>query len=873
MNQYPRKQVADELASYGRYGDELLLHVNRAELEGIASLSPTGKLTTNPVTGQPEAFLPLLLPMLASWGGSAAAGAGLLGAGMATTIGTAIAGGIGSGLATAVITGDIKRGIASGIMGAGIGSALGAAGAAATDVASTVVPEGIEAIAEQAVTGVGTTLGEVAAQEAATQAATSGAVNVSSSIQPPFMAPVTSPLPNPNFMTGTPPPPSFGEALKAPFQEGSGFAAKMMKPTAMIPTIVGMGQLSELTDQERWDKEAEGLLGDREAKKRESYDDLQRAYRAAQPDAPTGLSPYRSQMSRRLPPPMYGYSGGITHLKGGGVTRMQEGGQTEGLGMMANKGLLVTTGLLGTPFPEEGSEPVIRGQHSPYGGRWDIFVGVGQAYPNEPYIINGDGTFTIKRTGEIGGLNLAAGQKDYSYYNSQPDGYGGWMSDDAKQIDPSVGPFPSMQSDYTGAYTGVPTKKGKTTTMGVGDNGPPKDQNGGGGYPGYLPGFGGAGLPGYSGIDPITIQQGLRGEFPVAPPPNYMSGFNPEFSYFQDDPANIQMPPTRTMAQMTSDLYPQLAPMTQNTPYFSSIIPGAPQPVPPPPPDEEQPIGRPNPWPWGGRNPRGSLPADAYYHEDPYYKFQPKIDPPPPGYPPPGYSPPTNGDPTDPYVPPYDKFPPRIDPPWLPPNGSITYPFDPTGPVVGPLPPVDPGVPWVPPIKLPPQMPMAHGGITLNSSLGNVNIAEGGIANLESEFTQQPTEADIQLLASALLGQTQQTDQIVEMFVKKYGPEVFKAVRQMILQSGMPNAQTEGMIRGAGGGMDDQVPGMIGAEQPVAVSPGEYIVPADVVSGLGDGSSDAGAIELDSMGDRVRMARGGSSTQPPPTNARRLMPR
>jgi hypothetical protein len=81
------------------------------------------------------------------------------------------------------------------------------------------------------------------------------------------------------------------------------------------------------------------------------------------------------------------------------------------------------------------------------------------------------------------------------------------------------------------------------------------------------------------------------------------------------------------------------------------------------------------------------------------------------------------------------------------------------------------------------------------------------------------------------------------------------------------------MITGQGGGMDDQVMGMIGDQQPVAVSPGEYIVPADVVSGLGDGSSEAGAEELDKMLDDVRRARqGGRTGQPPAINAQGVMP-
>ena len=64
--------------------------------------------------------------------------------------------------------------------------------------------------------------------------------------------------------------------------------------------------------------------------------------------------------------------------------------------------------------------------------------------------------------------------------------------------------------------------------------------------------------------------------------------------------------------------------------------------------------------------------------------------------------------------------------------------------------------------------------------------------------------------------------------------------------------------------MDDLVPGMIGNNQRLAASPGEYIVPADVVSGLGDGSTDAGVQELDGMLDRVRMERTATTQQPAP---------
>jgi hypothetical protein len=170
----------------------------------------------------------------------------------------------------------------------------------------------------------------------------------------------------------------------------------------------------------------------------------------------------------------------------------------------------------------------------------------------------------------------------------------------------------------------------------------------------------------------------------------------------------------------------------------------------------------------------------------------------------------------------------------------------------------------------------AGGKVTLKAKGGPVKLQAGGIANVPSEYMQpqqQPDEQDLQMVAAAITGEAgEQADAIINMFIEKYGPEMFQQVREMVLQSIAPNAQTEGMVQGQGGGMDDQVPGMIGNQQPVAVSPGEYIVPADVVSGLGDGSSDAGAQELDRMSGNVRMARHGGQMQPPPIDARRVMP-
>lgn len=62
-------------------------------------------------------------------------------------------------------------------------------------------------------------------------------------------------------------------------------------------------------------------------------------------------------------------------------------------------------------------------------------------------------------------------------------------------------------------------------------------------------------------------------------------------------------------------------------------------------------------------------------------------------------------------------------------------------------------------------------------------------------------------------------------------------------------------------GMADDVPAMIGNAQPAALSDGEFVIPADVVSHLGNGNSDAGAQNLYSMMERVRKDRTGNPKQ------------
>lgn len=79
-------------------------------------------------------------------------------------------------------------------------------------------------------------------------------------------------------------------------------------------------------------------------------------------------------------------------------------------------------------------------------------------------------------------------------------------------------------------------------------------------------------------------------------------------------------------------------------------------------------------------------------------------------------------------------------------------------------------------------------------------------------------------------------------------------------------------LRGETDGMEDKIPANIEGKQPAALSHGEFVVPADVVSHLGNGNSDAGAKRLYDMMDRIRMARTGSEKQGKQINANKYLP-
>jgi len=115
MSNFPLQDAAEHLAQQGRYGDSMLVHMNPIEVDAISKMSPTGQLTTNPQTGQPEAFLPMLFSMMAP---------SVMGALGASAMSPLVASAIGSGLGTVAEGGSLQEGLSAGLMSGVTGGLL-----------------------------------------------------------------------------------------------------------------------------------------------------------------------------------------------------------------------------------------------------------------------------------------------------------------------------------------------------------------------------------------------------------------------------------------------------------------------------------------------------------------------------------------------------------------------------------------------------------------------------------------------------------------------------------------------------------------------------------------------------------------------------
>ena len=120
-------------------------------------------------------------------------------------------------------------------------------------------------------------------------------------------------------------------------------------------------------------------------------------------------------------------------------------------------------------------------------------------------------------------------------------------------------------------------------------------------------------------------------------------------------------------------------------------------------------------------------------------------------------------------------------------------------------------------------------------------FAKGGLADLR-EGNQETTANLMNEAKAALLGEHPKPQEAIERFRNAMGDDAFMALKDRI---------TGGRIKGAGGGLDDLVPGSIEGRQKVRLADGEFVLPAPIVSAIGDGSTDQGARRLHEMMDSI----------------------
>jgi hypothetical protein len=193
---------------------------------------------------------------------------------------------------------------------------------------------------------------------------------------------------------------------------------------------------------------------------------------------------------------------------------------------------------------------------------------------------------------------------------------------------------------------------------------------------------------------------------------------------------------------------------------------------------------------------------------------------------------------------------------------------------------------------------MASGGVAGYASRGRVNVAQNYLDNQEQQQTgplpesvgvprtgiYRDTDVDTakkDALTATLVrlnktrkGAGMKSIGLPKTAIKGLGqPEVEEAASGGTMRYNLGGYSDGGrMLKGPGDGMSDSIPASIAGKQPARLADGEFVVPADVVSHLGNGSTDAGAKKLYNMMDKIRKARTGKKKQAPAVKAHKFMP-
>ena len=152
----------------------------------------------------------------------------------------------------------------------------------------------------------------------------------------------------------------------------------------------------------------------------------------------------------------------------------------------------------------------------------------------------------------------------------------------------------------------------------------------------------------------------------------------------------------------------------------------------------------------------------------------------------------------------------------------------------------------------------ANGGIVSNPSVG------GGLSDLYNRPEGQNTET------------VSQDGYGIGRLNSLANAESMNAAKTLGYAMGGPIAFAaggdHGYLDGAGDGMSDSIPATIEGKQPARLADGEFVIPADVVSHIGNGSSKAGSKQLYAMLDRIRKARTGHTKQGKEIKPNKYMP-
>ena len=820
------KQQTKNVAAQGRYGDSMLLHVNPAEVKGLASAMP---ITVNPQTGQPEAFLPFLAPLLGGFAGSA-----LLGAGTAAGLSTAAATGIGAGLAQTAVTGDIKEGLMAGLT-AGLGSKI-FSGAGDLQVGKDALTTPTTSLPIDPTTGLNYTP-TAALESAVTQ-------NIGAT--------------NPNLLN---------PQVAGPTVTGTSI------PQTLNP--LGQAELNTIMNSPIADNYLQTFSDDAiaqfgaEAGNPTNLESLGAAFRDPSGSIDIGQG-FSNIGSAAMNDPMALAGLGTTGTMYG-MDMMQADYEEQMARMQAEREEKRRQNMLMNPEPILYSEGgAIRGFNGQYGSNTSgelpqIFAPARQTYDVNPNFMAGFNPETMyfnpaTISAPASGLQAGGPPIVLDTYTGTKGGYGGnplVISPEGRQA--KIDPFTA----YTGeAPAGLVSSQPFIDITGD-DLDLPDD-----GDPVVFDDIQTIGGDEQTGADDFTFD--LDDYLTDLDLSNInILGQNYDFSNFdltkflnEYDPTVTQMEDMTKLSTLSADnlvnfdnlyeVYDPTKEVTSADSFNNNLTTNLVDIL-----DFDN----------VGTGTESFTTTDNTLNYDNLVNFDNSMN--------------LALDPVNTVDTLGTTTLADLDSISLAPDTTL----NPTTDITNPLTYFDT------------LNTLGLADITVNKpSMGTLTMAEGGalkpipednkgLPNLPEDvrnemgymqaggMTEMQNDPLTREVTAFLLGESN-NEEALNMFLTKYGNEAFMKLREAVLQSVVPGAQTQGQIRGDGeGGMDDDLRGMIGNKERIAVSQDEFIVPADVVSMLGDGSSDAGSKELYDMMDRVRKEKTGTTKQAPRlANAGGLLP-